>query len=83
MSSQRPTPAVVVPITPAWTSKINWTQAVAILSSIVTLVFGSNAGLSPDRQAAIVTVITIIQGVATWIMRTWFTSSVHASSLDH
>lgn len=70
-----------VPVTSAWSSKVNWTQAVAILSSILTFAFGPAAGLTPEQQAAIVTVITLIQGVATWIMKTWFTPSVHTASL--
>lgn len=75
------TPMVSVPITSAWSSKINWTQGVAILSSVLVLFLGPNAGLTPDQQAAVVTVITLIQGIVTYIMKTWFTSTVHPSSI--
>lgn len=70
-----------VPVTSPWTSKINWAQVVGAASSVATLVLGPSAGLSPHDQAAVVTVITLIQGAATWIMKTWFTSTVHAASL--
>lgn len=81
MSQQQIPATAVVPVTSAWTGKVNWTQAVAIVSSILTLVFGPQAGLSPEQQAAIVTTITIIQGLVTWILKTWFTPTVHAASL--
>lgn len=81
MSSPQPTATAVVPVTSAWTSKINWTQAVAILSSLLVLLFGPDRGLTPEQQAAIVTVITLLQGAATFVLKTWFTATVHPSSL--
>ena len=61
-------------------SKINWTQAVAALSAILVVGFGSQATLTPSEQAAIVTVITLIQGAATFVMRTWFTTKMTPQS---
>lgn len=57
----------------AWASKINWTQAVAILASI-----GAYFGLDLDAQtqAEILAAIPIVQGLVTWVLRTFFNNSV-------
>jgi hypothetical protein len=81
MSATQPTPTATVAVTPAWSSKINWTQAVAVLSSLLVLLFGPDRGLSPEQQAAIVTVITLVQGGLTVLLKVFFTSTVHPSSL--
>ncbi len=81
MSSEQPAVTALVPVTSAWSSKINWTQAVAILASLLTFFSGGDFGLSADQQAAIVVTIGVVQGLATWVMKTFFTPSVHASSL--
>lgn len=70
-----------VAISSAAYSKINWTQIIAGVSSILVLFFGQDASLSPWWQAAIVTAITLVQGGVTWVFRTWFTRSIHPSSL--
>lgn len=64
---------VEVAVKSAWWSKINWTQAIGMLASVGVL-FGMH--LSPDEQAKIVVTIQAISGVATVILRTWFTTSV-------
>jgi len=81
MSSQQTNGTAIVPVTSAWSSKINWTQAVAIAASLLTFFSGGALGLSDAQQAAIVVTIGVVQGVATWIMKTFFTATVHASSL--
>jgi hypothetical protein len=81
MPSEQPSATAIVPITSAWSSKVNWTQAVAILASLLTFFSGGSFGLTTDQQAAIVVTIGVIQGIATWIMKTFFTPSVHAASL--
>lgn len=70
-----------VPVTSAWSSKINWTQAVSGAAMVLTLVSGGKVGLTADQQAAIVVTIGVIGNVITWICKTWFTNSVHAPSL--
>jgi hypothetical protein len=70
-----------VEVTSAWSSKINWTQIVAVCSSLSTVIFGAKVGIAPEQQAAIVVVIGMIQGLVTWIAKTWFTPHVHAASL--
>jgi hypothetical protein len=74
-------PVATVPVTPAYTSKINITQAVAILSSILVFFFGADHGLTPEQQAAIVTVINLVAGASTMVYKTYFTGHVHPSSL--
>lgn len=77
-----PTPTnATVPVTSAWASKINWTQAVAAAAMVVTVATGGKLNITPEEQAAIVVVIGLVSQFATVIMKTWFTSSVHASSL--
>lgn len=64
---------VEVAIKSAWWSRINWTQAVAMAAS-VGVFFGHD--FSPEQQAKIVVTIQAVAGLATIILRTWFTSSV-------
>ena len=62
----------------AWTSKINWTQAIATIAMFGT-VFGID--LDPKTQVSIVAGIQGVSAVATWIMRTWYTSTITPASL--
>lgn len=64
---------VEVAVKSAWWSKVNWTQAIAMIASI-GVIFGLN--LSPEEQAKIVATIQGVSGLATIILRTWFTDSV-------
>lgn len=79
MSIPAPT-TVRVDVKSSWASKINWTQAIAALSMVLTVVFGPSAALSAEQQLAIVTVIGLLGQVVTWIIRTWFTRSITAAS---
>ena len=49
-----------VPVTSAWTSKVNWTQGVSAFAMILTFLSGGHAGLSPDQQAAVVVTIGVV-----------------------
>ena len=60
MSTSPTTPTVNVPVTSAWSSKVNWTQAVAAAAMILTLVSGGKIGITPEQQAAAVVVIGVI-----------------------
>ena len=62
-----------VAIKSAWWSKVNWTQAVAMLAS-VGVFFGLD--LPPEQQAKIAVSIQALSGLLTIILRTWFTTSV-------
>ena len=53
-----------------WLSKINWTQAVGLAASGLTLITGGSFDLSPETQVKIVLTIQGIAGVATiWFRR--------------
>ncbi len=68
---------IVVPVKSAYTSKINITQLIGVAAMLASY-FG--LPLTPDQLAGIVTAIGTAQGVVTWIMKTWFSKSVVASS---
>lgn len=70
---------VEVAVKSAWWSKINWVQAVAMVATVAT-VFGFD--FPPELQAKIVATITGVSGVATVILRTWFTTSVTPAVAD-
>lgn len=67
----------VVGVKSAWASKINWTQAVALLAMVLA-VFGID--MPPDTKVAIVALIQAVQSIASWIIKTWFTTTVTPSS---
>lgn len=71
------TETAVVDVKSAWASKINWTQAVAVIASVLVL-FGID--VPPEAQAQIVVAITSVSGIVTWVLKTWFTTSVTPSS---
>jgi hypothetical protein len=81
MSPQPPVETATVPVVSAWSSKINWTQAVAAFAMILTLVSGGKVGMDADQQAAAVVTIGVGCNIATWIMKTFFTARVHPTSL--
>jgi hypothetical protein len=70
-----------VPVSSAWTSKINWTQAVSATAMILTFATGGKVGMDAGQQAAAVVTIGVVTNVVTWVMKTWFTSTVHEASL--
>jgi hypothetical protein len=53
-----------------WWSKINWTQVVGIVASILAVVTGGSMDLSAETQVKIVMTIQSIAGVVTiWLRR--------------
>lgn len=71
----------VVSIKSSWYSKINWVQAVSGAAMIATLVSGGKFNITPDQQVAIVTTIGVVNGLVTWVLRTWFNGTVSPASL--
>ena len=71
----------IVPVKSAWTSKINWGQALGMIASVLVLVTGGKIDLDLATQAQIIAVIQGLVALYTWIMRTWFTASVTPSSV--
>jgi hypothetical protein len=82
MSALPPIPptTVTAPVMSAWSSKINWTQAVSGLAVVATLVSGGQLNITPEQQTVLVGAIAIIQGIVTWVLRTWFTYNITGSS---
>jgi hypothetical protein len=64
---------ISVAVKSAWASKINWTQGVGLAASLLAM---RGVDLPPETQAQIVVAIQAVVGVATWVARTWFTTSV-------
>jgi hypothetical protein len=71
-------PKVVVSVKSAWFSKINWGEAVKVLAMILAY-FGYD--LDPQTQVYILEAVIAVGAVYTWAARTFFTSTVAASSL--
>jgi hypothetical protein len=64
---------VTVDVKSAWASKINWTQAVSVLASVL-IMFGVN--LDAETQAHLVIAINLVSSAVTWVLRTWFTETI-------
>lgn len=77
MSTVEPTRAIV-PIKSAWSSKIVWTQVIAIAAMAGTL-FGVE--IPHDLQLQIVAGIVAVQGVITMLLKTFFTNTVTPNSV--
>lgn len=69
--------SMIVETKSAWASKINWTQAVSLVATILAV---KGVNLDPDTQIAVVMTIQGIQAIVTWVFRTWFTTTVTPSS---
>jgi hypothetical protein len=80
ISDPKVTTVAQVDVQSAWASKINWTQAVAILASALVFMTGGKVNIPLDVQVQIVTGITVAQGLITWVMKTWFTKTITPSS---
>lgn len=53
-----------------WSSKINWTQVIAIAAALASY-FGLD--LDTKTQAEVLAGIMGVQSLVTWVLRTWFT----------
>lgn len=62
----------------AWFSKTNWTQAIGFIA-VMLAAFGVD--LNPETQVAIVAAIAAITQVITWIIKTWFTTTITPASV--
>ena len=71
-----------VDVQSAWMSKINWTQAVGILASVITVISGSKYSIPAETQLGIVSAIQGIQSVASWVLKTWFTTTITPASAE-
>jgi hypothetical protein len=69
-----------VDVKSAWTSKINWTQAVGIMATVLAVVSGNKYQIPVETQLAIVATIQGAQGIASWVLKTWFTKTITPAS---
>lgn len=69
---------VVVTTKSAWLSKINWTQAIAVVAMLGTF-FGFD--LDAQTQASVLAGIVGAQAAITWVFKTFFTNTVTPSSV--
>lgn len=72
------TAVVQVETKSAWASKINWTQALGVLASVLVLI---GIDLPTDVQLSIVAAIQGLQALATWVLKTWFSPTVTTASM--
>ena len=73
--------AATVDIKSSWLSKTNWTQVVGVAATALSLFTANKFSIPAEQQVIIVGVIQGIQSIATWIIKTWFTSTVSPASL--
>jgi hypothetical protein len=66
----------VVEVKSAWTSKINWGEAVKVAGAVATWF-----AVPQEVQHDVLTGIVAIGAVYTWVVRTWFTKSVTPGSV--
>lgn len=75
------TDKVIVEVKSAWVSKINWTQAIGGAAMVLGWYSGGKINLTADQQLALVTTIGVVSNLVTWVIKTWFTSTVTAASV--
>lgn len=66
-----------VEVKSAFLSKINWTQLISVLASLL-IVFGVN--IPPELQAHLAAAITALSAIVTIVMKTWFTTTITPAS---
>lgn len=71
----------VVQVKSAWVSKVNWAQVIGISASALVFFTGGKVNMPPEVQGEVVLGIQAVQAVATWVIKTWFTTTVTPGSL--
>src|SRR5436309_423754 len=74
------TNAAVVVVQSAWWSKINWLQAIGIVSAMLVHFKGETFGVPDDLQTGMAVAIPCLMGFFTWLLRTFFTKTITPSS---
>ena len=69
-----------VDVQSAWASKINWTQAIGIAASVIAVVSGNKYQIPVETQLTMVSAIQGAQAVASWVFKTWFTTTITPAS---
>jgi hypothetical protein len=75
-------PQALVAVKSAWYSKINWIQVGgALLTTTIALVSNRVLGLDDATTVKVLGALNLIQGVATVIVKTWYTPTVTPGSI--
>ena len=69
-----------VEVKSAWSSKINWGQAVGMVATVLVLATGGKVNMDMATQGELVAVIQGLTALYTWAMRTFFTTAITPSS---
>ena len=64
----------------AWLSKINWTQVIGLLASVLVFATGGKIDIPLEQQTEVVLAIQALQGLVTWVFKTWFTPTITPAS---
>ena len=71
-----------VEVKSSWASKINWVQiGSALLATAMALVSGHAVGFDDATTVKVMGALTLIQSIATVIIKTYFTATVTPQSL--
>ena len=70
-----------VPVTSGWTSKINITQVVQIVATILVVTTGGKINLTPEQQVMLVGAIVLVGNIATVVFKQYFTKSITPQSV--
>ena len=71
-----------VQVKSAWFSKINWLQVGgAVLTGAATLMAQNAFGLDDATVVKVMGILNLVQGGATFVVKTWFTPTVTPNSL--
>lgn len=73
-------PTATVPVKSSWSSKINWTQAVAAIVTFATALIAA-ANLPAAQATELTAAVAGIGQLATIVLRTFFTTAVTTASV--
>lgn len=76
-----PPASVVVDVSSAWWSKINWTQVVGFGAGLLAVITSNKLQIDPQMQGAIALFFSGVTGLVTVIIRNYYTKTVTPGSL--
>lgn len=80
IDTKQTTTVAEVDVKSSWASKINWTQVVGVAASALVLLTGGKINIPVEVQAEIVVGIQAVQGIVTFVLKTWFTKTITEES---
>lgn len=69
---------VIASVGSAWTSKINWTQ---VAGAGIALIVALGLPLDESTKNSILVAVPVVQGLITWLFRTYFTKTILSASV--